>query len=105
MANPQALWSAQVMLNTDKCVHCGKCERECPLYCVVMVGNKPLLTKDNCIKCGHCIGVCPTGCYSMNDVPVESLPTIKPELKCSPEQVPLRFSSSLCLILVFRWSS
>eukprot|EP01105_Mastigella_eilhardi_P010492 TRINITY_DN2450_c0_g1_i1.p1 TRINITY_DN2450_c0_g1~~TRINITY_DN2450_c0_g1_i1.p1 ORF type:complete len:271 (-),score=93.56 TRINITY_DN2450_c0_g1_i1:77-889(-) len=87
MATPQAMWASHVELDTDKCVHCGSCARDCPVRCITMADGKPTLKIDTCIKCGHCIAVCPSGCFSMNDVPAESLPRIKPENKCTAEQV------------------
>lgn len=44
-------------INQSECIHCGKCERVCPM-------NVPVLTDINhaeCIRCGKCKHACPTG--------------------------------------------
>ena len=42
-------------LSTDKCVHCGKCARVCPMD-VDPVRNP---SSAECIRCGACAAVCP----------------------------------------------
>ncbi len=44
---------------TDKCVGCGKCERECLLNNIKLVDGKPAWG-ENCTHCMACISKCPT---------------------------------------------
>lgn len=51
------------LINRDKCVGCGRCERSCPKKTIVMVergGKKTAkINKKNCIKCYCCQELCP----------------------------------------------
>ena len=46
------------VIDVEKCVGCGKCERMCPLNNIVMLYNKPAW-KQNCSHCMACIENCP----------------------------------------------
>ena len=44
-------------IDPSLCIHCGKCEKVCPM-------NVPVLKDQNhpeCIRCGKCKNACPTG--------------------------------------------
>lgn len=50
----------RLAVDKNKCVRCGRCERECPM-------QAPILTNPNhpeCIRCQKCINVCPTRAIS-----------------------------------------
>lgn len=44
----------------DKCISCGKCEKDCPVKAIELKDGKPVWKKDKCIKCLSCINKCPT---------------------------------------------
>lgn len=51
----------RITLDPSTCIHCGKCEKACPL-------DVPVLTVQNsteCIRCGKCTDVCPTQALTM----------------------------------------
>jgi len=39
-----------------------------------------------CISCGHCVAACPFGACSLDTMPVEKCPPVRPEWRLSPEQ-------------------
>lgn len=43
---------------TDKCVRCGRCERECPSGCIDSEHRR--VDNERCVRCMGCMGVCPT---------------------------------------------
>ena len=50
----------RMMVDKEKCVHCGKCSERCP-----MALNVPEnVCSGECIRCGKCKSVCPTGAVS-----------------------------------------
>ncbi|MEE1354502.1 MAG: EFR1 family ferrodoxin [Absicoccus porci] len=54
------MMSAKKFAVSDKCIGCGKCERNCPLGNIHLIDGKPVWGK-NCTQCNACIGGCPVG--------------------------------------------
>ncbi len=50
------------MVNHEKCIHCGKCSKYCPVQRIEMIDNKPTISKGSpsCIHCGSCVSHCPS---------------------------------------------
>ena len=49
----------QLMLNSDKCVGCGKCENRCPHDAIKIVDGVSKLDKSKCQICKKCSLICP----------------------------------------------
>ena len=50
----------------EKCIHCGKCIKDCMGKALKFNENKiPELDEKRCIKCGHCLAICPVGALSI----------------------------------------
>lgn len=69
--------SSNLVIDKEKCVHCGKCIKDCIAYSLEFDEDKfPQYAEDGeerCIKCQHCFAVCPTGALSIfNKNPQES---------------------------------
>ncbi|HBC97167.1 MAG TPA: nitroreductase [Clostridium sp.] len=56
-----------IKIDTEKCIGCGQCARDCFPMCIEMDGNTAKLNDNYCIKCGHCIAVCPKGAISIDE--------------------------------------
>lgn len=61
-----------VVIDVEKCIGCGMCEKDCPANKLKVVEGKAEYSPD-CIQCGHCVAVCPKGAvsipeYDMDDV-------------------------------------
>ena len=66
----------KVIVNAEKCVHCGKCASDCVSHALVMRGSEPVpaaFAEKLCIGCGHCMAVCPSGALSLNGIDPLSL--------------------------------
>ncbi|CAB1244814.1 nitroreductase family protein [Clostridium sp. HV4-5-A1G] len=56
-----------IKIDTEKCIGCGQCVRDCFPRCIEMNGNRAELNDNYCIRCGHCIAVCPKGAVSIDE--------------------------------------
>ncbi len=51
----------QVIIDSDKCVGCGLCQKDC-VGCDIRIENgKAVANGASCIMCGHCEAICPQG--------------------------------------------
>ena len=48
-----------VRVNDDACIHCGKCNKACPMNVEVMDAKNGRVTSLECINCNECVNVCP----------------------------------------------
>jgi Pyruvate/2-oxoacid:ferredoxin oxidoreductase delta subunit len=49
----------------EKCTGCGSCADICPVGCVIMEGDLPVVDRDWCIGCGVCAVPCPTSAVKL----------------------------------------
>lgn len=61
--------SINFIVDTEKCIHCGKCEQDCISKIIHLNSDKvPQITPDDelfCLKCQHCLAICPVGAVSI----------------------------------------
>lgn len=55
--------------NSEICIGCGTCVRECPGNAISLVNGKAKIDYKKCIHCGFCISICPVGAI---EIPWES---------------------------------
>lgn len=60
-------------LNTEKCIGCKQCVKECFPRDIEMVEGKAKINNIACFKCGHCIAVCPKGAISTDEYNMEDV--------------------------------
>lgn len=70
-----------LVINNEKCIHCGMCINDCTAGCLEFDANSiPTFTEngaERCIKCQHCLSICPTGALSVLDKkPENSFPVM-----------------------------
>ncbi|MCL1811633.1 MAG: 4Fe-4S binding protein [Methanomassiliicoccaceae archaeon] len=53
-----------MIVNTDKCLHCGGCVGSCPEN-AIFLNDFVLEFGGNCTKCGRCVKICPVHALSM----------------------------------------
>ncbi|MFC1824777.1 nitroreductase family protein [Thermodesulfobacteriota bacterium] len=78
-------------IDEKKCKKDGICVDECPSMIIRLKDRDgfPEIVpnpKSDCLVCGHCVAVCPQGALSHENVPIESCPPIKKELKITGDQ-------------------
>ena len=47
----------RIDINTDKCIHCGKCEDECKSECINL--QDCVVDNSRCVMCLNCTAICP----------------------------------------------
>jgi len=60
-----------ITVNEEKCIKCGQCIKECPVYVLKMGENGPEeITNATCIACGHCVAICPSDAIDNKKAPL-----------------------------------
>lgn len=68
--------SKPVEINTELCIGCGKCVKDCVSEKLKIVDGKAQFMYERCIQCGHCYAICPTGAVSMPGYTTEDSPVV-----------------------------
>ncbi len=66
-------------VNTEKCIGCGECIKDCFVGDIELVNGKAKINNINCFKCGHCIAVCPKDAVSTDEYNMEEVKNYKEE--------------------------
>lgn len=56
---PLFVKSDKFNVDSEMCIGCGRCVKECPLNNITLADGKPVWSK-NCTHCMACISICPT---------------------------------------------
>lgn len=73
-------------INSEKCVGCGICVKDCFPKCIEIVDGKAKINNTTCMKCGHCIAVCPKGAVSTDEYNMKDVKDYnETEFKIEPE--------------------
>jgi len=62
-----------MIVNTKKCVGCGRCVKDCFPMDIEIVHSKAEIKNVACFKCGHCIAVCPKNAISTDEYNMEDV--------------------------------
>jgi nitroreductase/NAD-dependent dihydropyrimidine dehydrogenase PreA subunit len=81
---------SRFVVNESTCRRDGICAAVCPAGILVPGGTSPPSLvpggEELCISCGHCVAACPYGACSLDTMPTESCPPVRPEWHLTPEQ-------------------
>lgn len=58
--------SGVIKMNSELCVGCGMCAKECPHHAITVENGKAAMVLDSCMECGHCVAICPKNAVTMN---------------------------------------
>ena len=67
-----------VQIDTEKCIGCGLCQKDCPSSNIVVENKKAGVIAQDCIMCGHCVAVCPKAAVSMTGFDSQPEDIMKP---------------------------
>ena len=74
LAQKQKTQIGVAVVNTDICVKCGLCARECPKQIIKKEkGQYPIISDEECIGCGTCQNVCPVQAITVTAVQKQKL--------------------------------
>lgn len=76
----------RIDIDTDKCIHCGKCEDACKSSCI----DLSVCTVDNsrCVRCFDCSAVCPNDAIAMRRGRLGlSTPMMQPTMQCQKPKI------------------
>lgn len=75
------------ILNTEKCIKCGLCVKDCFPGAITMGENGPEYP-GSCLMCGHCAAVCPTGAITLTELdPATVIPYDEANFRVDPEKL------------------
>ncbi len=67
-----------IYLYEERCIKCGKCQRDCPMGAISLKDGYPVISKADCMNCYRCIHHCPSLALSLfENKPVERVWTDK----------------------------
>jgi len=55
----------RILWNGKKCVHCGRCARECKAGVFIKTGDRIAIDVTKCTSCGICAKACPKGALEL----------------------------------------
>lgn len=76
--------------DTESCMNCHSCLRNCPVRAIKFVNQKPQIVSDMCILCGHCVTKCPKNCKKV----ISHIEEVKELIKNNPNKVALSVAPS-----------
>lgn len=70
---PYEAFHHSLTVDTDRCVGCAHCIRQCPTKALRIRGGKASLRKDWCVDCGACLRACPVRAIRVGQDPIEAI--------------------------------
>ncbi len=55
-----------IHIHKEKCMKCGKCQKNCPTDAITVIDGYPVINKTKCMNCYRCIHHCPTLALSLS---------------------------------------
>lgn len=55
-----------VKIDTEKCIGCGICCKDCPQHVLELQNGKATMLAEQCLECGHCVAICPKDAFTMS---------------------------------------
>lgn len=75
-----------IQINTEKCVGCGMCVKDCFPHNLMIENGKARTVSENCMQCGHCVAICPANAVEITDYEMQDVADI-PVQKFTAEEL------------------
>lgn len=76
----------QVVIDTEKCIGCGLCKKDCVGCDIELVDGKAKACGNSCIMCGHCEAICPQGAIKITGFDDE-ITEFEEQVRLDPKQL------------------
>ena len=76
-----------VYVDTQKCIGCGACEKDCLLGEINVVNGKAVPNNKTCFDCGHCVAICPVGAVTPAAGEDEVVPMTAQDCELDPDHL------------------
>ena len=76
-----------VYVDTQKCIGCGACEKDCLLGEINVVDGKAVPNNKTCFDCGHCVAICPVGAVTPAAGEDEVVPMTAQDCELDPDHL------------------
>ncbi len=76
----------QVMIDSGKCVGCGKCAEVCVAHNLTIEDRKVRAILDDCVLCGQCTAICPREAISISGYDAAQI-RMRRDIRLNPDDV------------------
>ncbi|MBQ1303235.1 MAG: nitroreductase family protein [Firmicutes bacterium] len=76
-----------VIVDTEKCIGCGACEKDCLLSEIHVIEGKAVPNNKTCFNCGHCVAICPVGAVRPQTGEEEVVPMTAEECRVNTDNL------------------
>lgn len=76
----------KVVIDSEKCIGCGACQKDCVGNNIDLVDGKAVVRSDSCIMCGHCEAICPCGAVTLSGF-ADEVESFEEQVRLDPKQL------------------
>lgn len=78
---------ASVLIDSAKCVGCGKCIKDCVSQNIIINNGKAKIKSSQCLKCGHCVAICAMDAVSIPEYGTDENEPVSREDILNPDKL------------------
>jgi nitroreductase/NAD-dependent dihydropyrimidine dehydrogenase PreA subunit len=67
-----------ITIDSETCIGCGTCVKECHIHLLALENEKAKLVQDCILLCGHCLAVCPVNAFEIPEFDMADVKAVAP---------------------------